>query len=75
MRRILKRVASVIALLGLLSSTGCVAIKPWERELLARPDMQWEDDSLLGAIKGHTYFSKEATFSSSGGGGGGCGCN
>jgi hypothetical protein len=50
-------------------------VKPWERDLLARPDMAWEPDPLESARHGHVYFSKEAAMSGGGDGGGGCGCN
>ncbi len=69
------RLIVALALLGLLGLTGCVEVRPWEREMLARPDMSWDEDPRLSAIKGHVYFSKEATFSSGGSSGGGCGCN
>jgi Domain of unknown function (DUF4266) len=67
-------------ILLLLSSTmagGCASlgVRPWQREILARPAMQLDADPLDAAIDDHLYFSKEA---SSGGrtfGGGGCGCN
>ena len=25
-------------------ATGCVAVKPWEKDLIARPDMAWDED-------------------------------
>ena len=75
MKILLERIAVVFIALGVLSLAGCVQVKPWERESLARPDMSWDEDPLLSAIKGHVYFSKGATFSSGGSGGGGCGCN
>jgi uncharacterized protein DUF4266 len=52
-----------------------VRVKPWERAVLARPDMSWEPDSLEAARRNHTYFSKEATMPGGSAGGGGCGCN
>jgi Domain of unknown function (DUF4266) len=58
-------------------TAGCssLGVKPWQRELLSRQDMQLDGSGLDDAIDDHMYFSKEA---SSGGrtfGGGGCGCN
>lgn len=61
--------------LSILCMTACTAVKPWERESLARPEMSWNVDSIESAMEKHIYFSKEG---SSGGGsaaGGGCGCN
>lgn len=54
---------------------GCTAVKPWERDLLARPDMAWDPDPLETQREEHVYFSKEAAMSGRGGSGGGCGCN
>lgn len=68
-----------LLLLGLLtlaaSLPACTAVKPWERDVLARPDMAWTPDPLESTRRGHVYFSKEAALSGDGGGGGGCGCN
>ncbi len=63
-----------VALL-LLASTGCVRVKPWERDLLARRDMGWEPDATEAKRESHVYFSKEAAMPGGSGGGGGCGCN
>ncbi len=54
---------------------GCANVKPWEREVLARPDMQLESNALDTALDDHIYFSKEGTSGGRGFGGGGCGCN
>ncbi len=54
---------------------GCAPLKPWEREVLARPDMAWDPDPLEAAHRSHIFFSKEAALAGGGAGGGGCGCN
>jgi len=56
---------------------GCASlgVKPWEREVLARPDMQLDSNALDTAFDDHIYFSKEGTSGGRGFGGGGCGCN
>ena len=64
-----------LLLLVLIASSGCVRVKPWERDLLARRDMGWEPDGLEAARESHIYFSKEASMPGGSGGGGGCGCN
>lgn len=61
--------------LGLLAASGCTAVRPWERELLAHPDMAWEPDELEAAQRRHVFFSKEGALQGGGAGGGGCGCN
>ena len=60
---------------ALIATSGCMVVKPWERDLLARRDMQFDPDGLEAAREGHVYFSKEASSGGGGAGGGGCGCN
>jgi hypothetical protein len=62
--------------LGLLLG-GCssVGVKPWQHEILARPEMAVAANPLDAAIDDHIYFSKEAGNSGRSFGGGGCGCN
>ena len=57
------------------ASSGCSAVRPWERESLARRDMAWDPDPLEAALQAHIHFAKEASLAGSGAGGGGCGCN
>lgn len=60
-----------------LATTGCahLGVQPWERDVLARPEMALDADPLDVAIDDHIYFSKEASSGGRGFGGGGCGCN
>jgi len=69
-------------LLGLAASgavplclAGCASVEPWDRDVLARPDMQIVSDPVEAAADEHIYFSKEASSGGQGFGGGGCGCN
>ena len=72
----LNRLAMFIAVgLVVWVGAGCVTVKPWEREILARDDMAWDEDPRLSALRSHIRFSKEATLPGSSSGGGGCGCN
>lgn len=66
-----------IATILFLLLTGCssLGVQPWERDVLAREDMQLVTDPLESATDDHIYFSKEATSGGRGFGGGGCGCN
>lgn len=50
-------------------------VKPWERDVLAREDMQLSTDAMDDAVDDHLYFSKEASTGGRGVRGGGCGCN
>ena len=54
---------------------GCAGVEPWDRDVLARPDMQLVSDPIEQATDDHIYFSKEASSGGQGFGGGGCGCN
>ncbi|HVC00854.1 MAG TPA: DUF4266 domain-containing protein [Steroidobacteraceae bacterium] len=62
---------------GALLLNGCVSlgVKPWQRDLLAREDMQLNAEPLTHQIDDHMYFSKEASSGGRGFAGGGCGCN
>jgi len=59
----------------LLLLAGCATVQPWQRETLARPDMELISDPLQASLEDHVYFSKEASSGGRGFGGGGCGCN
>jgi hypothetical protein len=58
-----------------LSGCASLGVQPWERDVLARPEMSLDADPLDAAIDDHIYFSKEASSGGRGFGGGGCGCN
>jgi len=66
---------ALITFVLLACTTGCVRVKPWERDLLARRDMAFSPDGLEAKREAHIYFSKEASLPGGSGGGGGCGCN
>lgn len=68
----------VIALLAMsVALQGCASlgVEPWQRDVLARPEMALDAYPLDAAIDDHVYFSKEASSGGRGFGGGGCGCN
>jgi hypothetical protein len=58
-------------------ASGCTSlgVKPWQRDVLAREEMQLGADPLDAAIDDHMYFSKEASSGGRSFAGGGCGCN
>jgi uncharacterized protein DUF4266 len=68
----MKKIPLCLILLGL---AGCAGVQPWERDVLARPEMSLDNAPLEAAIDDHIYFSKEASSGGRGFGGGGCGCN
>lgn len=71
----------MIAAFGLIAAAfvfgGCgfPGVNVWERDILAKPQMQFDSDNYDHAIDDHIYFSKEASSGGRGFGGGGCGCN
>lgn len=63
------------AVLAVIGAAGCATTEPWERETLARRDMQLSSTDALSAGEEHARAYREG---SNGGGaakGGGCGCN
>ena len=59
----------------LLGAVGCTTVKPWQRELLAKPRMQLNDDPEAALLEQHIYEYREGSAGGYGAGGGGCGCN
>jgi len=60
-----------------ISIGGCssMGVEPWERDVLAKDEMQLVTDPIEANTDDHIYFSKEASSGGRGFGGGGCGCN
>lgn len=69
------RLCGAILGLGLLGACSALGVRPWQREVLARPEMAVTAYPLDAAIDDHIYFSKEAANGGRSFGGGGCGCN
>jgi hypothetical protein len=67
----------LLSILGALIVSGCssIGVKPWQRDVLAREEMQLDSNPLDAAIDDHLYFSKEASSGGRSFAGGGCGCN
>jgi hypothetical protein len=63
------------AVLLVLSGCGTLGPKPWQKDLMARKDMQVGANAAQFAAVDHIYFSKEAASGGRGFAGGGCGCN
>ncbi len=64
---------ALLLLLGLAS--GCARVKPWEREHLADPIMQFDYNKEEKAVREHFLATREGSSGSFGVSGGGCGCN
>jgi hypothetical protein len=71
------RLSLPCTILGAALISGCssIGVKPWQRDVLAREEMQLDSDPLDAAIDDHLYFSKEASSGGRSFAGGGCGCN
>jgi hypothetical protein len=69
------KMATLLAVSILLGGCAGLGVEPWERDVLARPEMSLDAYPLDAAIDDHVYFSKEASSGGRGFGGGGCGCN
>jgi len=64
-----------LLVVGTISGCSSMGVEPWEREVLAKDEMQLTSDPVEAALDDHIYFSKEASSGGRGFGGGGCGCN
>ena len=75
MRRLISQVVVLSTLVIAISGCSSMGVEPWERDVLARDEMQLVTDPIEAATDDHIYFSKEASSGGCGFGGGGCGCN
>ena len=70
--------ASIALLLGAALLGGCAMepwVKPYERERLADPIMQFSRDPLADKHTEHVHDVREGARGATGVQGGGCGCN
>jgi len=76
-RTVIKTSVKASFLLALFSLTACAnyGVEPWQRDVLAKPQMALDSSPLTSSLDDHIYFSKEASSGGRGFGGGGCGCN
>lgn len=55
--------------------SGSARVKPWEREYLADPIIQFDYNKEEKAVREHFLGTREGSAGSFGVSGGGCGCN
>ncbi len=67
--------AAALLMLSLISGCASVGVEVWERDILAKPQMQMDSHAIDRSMDDHIYFSKETSSGGRGFGGGGCGCN
>lgn len=60
---------------SLLSAAGCATVAPYERERLAKPDMDMSRNADAKAGEEHATAYREGSSGGMGSSGGGCGCN
>lgn len=66
---------SILLACVFIVSCSSMGVSPWERGILAKPEMEMTDNAMDLAFDAHIYFSKEASSGGEGFAGGGCGCN
>jgi len=71
----LRRVTASLLVIATIPGCSSMGVEPWEREVLAKDEMQLTSDPVEAALDDHIYFSKEASSGGRGFGGGGWGCN
>ena len=54
---------------------GCVSVKPWQREELARRTMTNDEAAGEQRFQDHAHSAREGAVGGGGEAGGGCGCN
>ena len=77
MRSLIRGAICISLVASLAAVAGCsgFGVQAWDRDILARDDMQLVSDPIEASLDEHIYFSKEASSGGQGFGGGGCGCN
>jgi hypothetical protein len=75
----MKRLCAGLLVVLTLPTAGCGQLEPWvkpyERQHLADPIMDWDRDPVSSSYVRHVYESREGARGGMGGAGGGCGCN
>jgi len=75
----MRQLSLILGLAALAALQGCAApqpwVKPYEREKLADPVMQWSRSSLADKHREHIHLVREGARGATGVQGGGCGCN
>jgi Domain of unknown function (DUF4266) len=65
----------LVLLAGAAGASGCARVKPYERELLAKPIMTFQPDPYEDVLDLHMLEAREGAAGGYGSAGGGCGCN
>lgn len=69
------KLACASVLLALLSACASITpVQPWQKGILAKPEMTFAGDGIGNEFNEHIYSSREGASGGSGANGGGCGC-
>ena len=71
----MNKITIILCLVAAAATSGCATVQPYERGVLAKPEMSLDADAVTTGLDEHIYFSKESSSGGRGFGGGGCGCN
>ncbi len=66
---------ALIALAFTILMSGCVTVKPYERENLADRTMDFDKNREEVVMEQHFLLTREGSIGGNGGAGGGCACN
>jgi hypothetical protein len=72
---LIRRRRAIAALIACAAITGCVHVRPRERETLARKNMTFGPDPAEDELDLHMQEAREGSTGGYGSSGGGCGCN
>lgn len=71
----MKRLGIIAFVFVVGGAAGCVRVKPYEREILAKPTMTFQPDPHEDVLDNHMIEAREGAVGGYGSAGGGCGCN
>jgi hypothetical protein len=71
----LRAFALVTLIISCAGTSACAVVAPYERERLARSDMQLGRNEDIAAGEEHATNYREGSSGATGTSGGGCGCN
>jgi len=74
LKRFCKLACALGAALLLNACASITPVQPWQKGLLAKPEMSFAGDAIGSGFNEHIYSSREAASGGSGANGGGCGC-
>lgn len=63
-----------LVLAAVVLAAGCATVRPSEREVLSRPEMNPAAEGMEEKFQSHVESAREGGFGGHGAAGGGCGC-